>query len=186
MTNFDNHNMLDWLAGYHRQNTEPITAVQVEELKQQWKRDPCWDIEDTEGFEAYHDELLAFSEQHEAECEVKVWLSELKDELRDEKSKVARLEWLMSYIEKRKKKVHIADQKSSWLGKFHEEQNETDVQVDGTWWRVSASIGDIGFVIRGYRLSEQGIENMPPDIAESILNYLLERESSLRGSLSDN
>lgn len=26
-----------------------------------WKQDPCWDIEDTEGFEAHYDELKAFS-----------------------------------------------------------------------------------------------------------------------------
>lgn len=42
------------------------TREQVEALKANWRGDPCWDIEDTEGFEAYRDELAAFSmEQHQ-------------------------------------------------------------------------------------------------------------------------
>lgn len=33
---------------------------EVEELKNNWRNDPCWDIEQTEGFEEYHDELKAY------------------------------------------------------------------------------------------------------------------------------
>ena len=33
---------------------------EVEELKRQWLEDPCWDIEETEGFEEYKEELLRF------------------------------------------------------------------------------------------------------------------------------
>ena len=32
----------------------------VAELKRQWLNDPCWDIEETEGFEQYQTELLIF------------------------------------------------------------------------------------------------------------------------------
>lgn len=39
------------------------TRTEVEELKLHWRSDPCWDIEDSEGFEAYHDELKAYSEE---------------------------------------------------------------------------------------------------------------------------
>lgn len=39
------------------------TRQDLEKLKSDWARDPCWDIEDTEGFESFRDELLAFSEQ---------------------------------------------------------------------------------------------------------------------------
>ena len=46
------------------------TAVEVEDLKQQWLRDPfCWDIETTEGFEAHKQELLAFRQRFEADLE---------------------------------------------------------------------------------------------------------------------
>ena len=31
-----------------------------------WLGDPCWDIEETEGFEAHRDELIAFRETAEA------------------------------------------------------------------------------------------------------------------------
>ncbi len=36
------------------------TTKEIEDLKSSWESDPCWDIEDTEGFEDHYDELLAF------------------------------------------------------------------------------------------------------------------------------
>jgi len=33
---------------------------EVEKLKVQWQSDPCWDIENTEGFEEHKVELLAY------------------------------------------------------------------------------------------------------------------------------
>lgn len=33
---------------------------EIEQLKTSWEFDPCWDIEDTEGFEAHRDELRVF------------------------------------------------------------------------------------------------------------------------------
>jgi hypothetical protein len=36
------------------------TEEQIQKLKDSWIHDPCWDIEDTEGFEEHHDELLAW------------------------------------------------------------------------------------------------------------------------------
>lgn len=40
------------------------TPEEVEELKKQWRHDPIWDIEDTEGFEAHRQELLEFHEEY--------------------------------------------------------------------------------------------------------------------------
>lgn len=39
------------------------TREEVENLKSNWHNDPCWDIENTEGFEEYKDELKAYSEE---------------------------------------------------------------------------------------------------------------------------
>jgi len=36
------------------------TQEEINELKRQWKQDPCWDIEETEGFEGHHEELTAY------------------------------------------------------------------------------------------------------------------------------
>jgi hypothetical protein len=36
------------------------TPVEIEALKASWKYDPCWDIEDAEGFEAHKQELYLF------------------------------------------------------------------------------------------------------------------------------
>lgn len=41
------------------------TKKQLDELKAQWEADPCWDIEETEGFEDYHDELAKFRKDTE-------------------------------------------------------------------------------------------------------------------------
>lgn len=48
-----------------------ITREDVEKLKAGWAEDPMWDLEDTEGFEAYHDELKAFSDAKKAEWEAR-------------------------------------------------------------------------------------------------------------------
>ncbi len=42
------------------------TREEVEALKAQWLKDPCWDIEDTGGFEEYATELAGFRVKHEA------------------------------------------------------------------------------------------------------------------------
>lgn len=36
------------------------TREEIEELKRQWKNDPCWDIEDSEGFEQHRPELMDY------------------------------------------------------------------------------------------------------------------------------
>jgi hypothetical protein len=47
------------------------TPEEIQALKESWRHDPAWDIEDTEGFEAHHDELLAYRKEVEAEVERK-------------------------------------------------------------------------------------------------------------------
>jgi hypothetical protein len=47
------------------------TNEEVEALKENWKKDPCWDIEDTKGFEEHHDELLAWRKEYEFDCQTK-------------------------------------------------------------------------------------------------------------------
>lgn len=42
---------------------------EVEKLKRDWRRDPVWDIYDTEGFEDYRDELAEYQKQVEKEAE---------------------------------------------------------------------------------------------------------------------
>ena len=36
------------------------TREEIEALKRSWHIDPCWDIEDTEGFEAHKEELWSY------------------------------------------------------------------------------------------------------------------------------
>lgn len=48
---------------------ETADRAAVESLKQNWAKDPCWDLEETEGFKEYREELKAFAEQKEKEWE---------------------------------------------------------------------------------------------------------------------
>lgn len=36
------------------------TPEEIKKLKDQWLRDPCWDIEDADGFEDHREELAAW------------------------------------------------------------------------------------------------------------------------------
>jgi hypothetical protein len=42
------------------------TREDVEDLKRQWEKDPCWDIEETTGFKAFADELREYRLSHKA------------------------------------------------------------------------------------------------------------------------
>ena len=42
------------------------TKAEIEDLKIQWSRDPCWDIQETYGFENHKDELTLYSLKMEA------------------------------------------------------------------------------------------------------------------------
>lgn len=48
------------------------TTEEINELKKNWLADPCWDIEDSDGFQAHREELLAWRKEHEAKVEEKV------------------------------------------------------------------------------------------------------------------
>jgi hypothetical protein len=43
------------------------TDAEITRLKRDWADDPCWDLEETEGFEAHHAELLAFRQMRTAD-----------------------------------------------------------------------------------------------------------------------
>jgi hypothetical protein len=49
----------------------PKTREEIDALKDNWRTDPSWDIEKTEGFEEHHDELLVWREKYEAECDAR-------------------------------------------------------------------------------------------------------------------
>jgi hypothetical protein len=53
------------------------TREEVEALKSSWSKDPCWDIEETEGFEDHQEELLAFRNEHESRRQA-IWQEKQK------------------------------------------------------------------------------------------------------------
>lgn len=44
--------------------TRQRTRAEIEALKTEWLSDPCWDLENSEGYEEHFEELRAFSEQY--------------------------------------------------------------------------------------------------------------------------
>ena len=40
------------------------TQAEVDDLKAQWKADPCWDIAGTEGFEDHQQDLAEFQQEY--------------------------------------------------------------------------------------------------------------------------
>jgi hypothetical protein len=54
-----------------REGIMPKTREEIERLKADWEADPCWDIEDTEGFEEHREELLAFADEKRAEWDAR-------------------------------------------------------------------------------------------------------------------
>lgn len=64
-------------SGEHRRASEVLerglgagctvskTRAEIEALKANWLGDPCWDIEETEGFEAHRSELYTFRLEQE-------------------------------------------------------------------------------------------------------------------------
>lgn len=59
------------------------TATDVQNLKEQWKSDPIWDLEHTEGFENHFNELKSYREEWEG-----IWKSKRNDELIERSKKM--------------------------------------------------------------------------------------------------
>lgn len=58
------------LTNSEQEDTMVYTVKSMDDinaLKRNWMGDPCWDIEETEGFEVYADELRQFRLEREAE-----------------------------------------------------------------------------------------------------------------------
>lgn len=60
------------------ENNDSEKRIAISRLKANWISDPCWDIEDSEGFEEFHDELLQFRLQHEKNLSDQ-WDKKMKD-----------------------------------------------------------------------------------------------------------
>ena len=77
------------------------TREEVEKLKREWVSDPIWDIEDTEGFEEYREELLEFALKQQ-----EIWEEEAEQK-RIEEAEYARslgVEGLYKLVKKLEKK----------------------------------------------------------------------------------
>lgn len=81
------------------------TVEEIEALKRNWIADPLWDIENTEGFEEYAAELLAFSEEKKAEWiksherKMKQRLLEVRAETGIDDPELAKWLWTIREIE---------------------------------------------------------------------------------------
>lgn len=72
----------------------PKSFYEVKTLKENWKSDPIWDIEDTEGFEDHKQELLAFRLEMEAS-----WIKQKEERLQKRAAELECSVRLVEYIE---------------------------------------------------------------------------------------
>ncbi|MFA5937400.1 MAG: hypothetical protein WC822_06020 [Candidatus Paceibacterota bacterium] len=84
------------------------TRAEVEALKHNWLNDGCWDIEDTEGFEDYKEELKEFRLITEREWQAKEYnrlhnraVSLAIDNLGDGETKQLELMKYLEHLERR-------------------------------------------------------------------------------------
>nr|WP_320022073.1 hypothetical protein [uncultured Draconibacterium sp.] len=86
------------------------TQEEIDRLKQDWQHDPCWDIEETEGFEEHKDELLRYRKK----CE-KEWGTRANERLQERATKMGipnnlelakYIEGLEYQIEQMEKRLH--------------------------------------------------------------------------------
>lgn len=59
------------------------SADEIQKLKDGWRHDPCWDIEDTDGFEAHKEELLKYRLEQEV-----IWNERRENRVSDEMGKM--------------------------------------------------------------------------------------------------
>ncbi len=88
------------------------TRTEVEDLKLNWDGDPIWDIEFTEGFEEYRDELLTHRLAREAE-----WKAAQENELLEKANAlgVPGNIQLATYIMGLERKIEILSKQIDWL-----------------------------------------------------------------------
>lgn len=78
------------------------TTNEIEALKKNWRYDPCWDIEDTKGFEEHKEELLAYRLETE-----KKWRT-VEDERINARAKLLECSpALVRYLENLERKIDL-------------------------------------------------------------------------------
>ncbi len=73
---------------------------EIDTLKADWLDDPCWDIEDTRGFEVWHDELLAWRKESEAVHEL-----EERERVGEKTAELGINATLLEYIEQLERRI---------------------------------------------------------------------------------
>jgi hypothetical protein len=75
------------------------TNQQIEDLKSKWLSDPCWDLDNTEGFEDHIQELLDFRLFHERNWKKQSLIKEYKERLSKKKKEIDILENTILFLE---------------------------------------------------------------------------------------
>lgn len=78
------------------------TTNEIESLKKNWRYDPCWDIEDTEGFAEHKEELRAYR------LEVERQWQEVEDKRINERAEILKCSVeLVRYLENLERRIDL-------------------------------------------------------------------------------
>ena len=86
------------------------TQEEIQSLKQDWFNDPCWDIEETEGFEEYREEL----KEYRLRCEHK-WEEGYNNRIEKRAKDLSCSTELVIYIERLEHRLNDMEQKLDTL-----------------------------------------------------------------------
>lgn len=84
--------------------TNKKTMKEVEYLQENWIGDPSWDIEDTEGFEEWHDYLMQWRKQYESK-----WAAKEDERLKTKAKALGCSIELVGYIEALERRIKVLE-----------------------------------------------------------------------------
>jgi hypothetical protein len=94
---------------------------EIENLKRDWEKDPCYDIEDADGFEEHREELIQFSQKKQIEWKEMRIKSEQKKRDRLNQMKTNENVWVDPLTE-------VLKVPGGWLYKFYRRDYNLDIK----------------------------------------------------------
>ena len=85
------------------------TEQDLRDLIINWESDPCWNIEETEGFEEYKESLKSFRLEKEAE-----WKAERETTIKEKRKKYGCNEEMLKLIETLQHRIEILESREQW------------------------------------------------------------------------
>lgn len=82
------------------------TTEELDDLKKSWSSDPCWDLEKTNGFEDYREELRTYSDRKKKIWEIERAIKDLTDLVKEKQNQIRTLERAINALDSHKYELY--------------------------------------------------------------------------------